>query len=51
MHGCVLSAVIFVRYTRGNRMFNKTFYKFVFGFVAVIAVTLLAILIVGVGAK
>jgi len=32
-------------------MFNKTFYKFLFSFVAVVAGTLLFILIIGLGVK
>jgi len=28
-------------------MFNKTFYKFFFGFVAIVAVTLLLVVVVG----
>jgi hypothetical protein len=32
-------------------VFNKTFYQFVFSFLAVISVTLFLILVVGVGTK
>jgi len=43
-----LSEWLDLRYTVG--MFNKTFYTFVFSFMAVVVGTLLFILVVGIGA-
>ncbi len=36
------------RYTRGVRLFNKTFYKFFLGFLSVVTVTLFLVFIIGV---